>query len=52
MWQWHEKLAEVLWAYRMSYHWGNQNTPYRSVYGQDIILPWEVSIDKKSDIPE
>ena len=41
--QWHDRLAEALWAYRMSCHRSTKNTPYQLVYGQEAILPWEIN---------
>ncbi|KAK1605782.1 hypothetical protein QYE76_029455 [Lolium multiflorum] len=40
---WHEKLSEALWAYRMSCHGAIKTSPYQLVYGQEAVLPWEVT---------
>ena len=45
--QWHDRLAEALWAYRMSCHGSTKNTPYQLVYGQEAILPWEINIGSR-----
>ncbi|WVZ84228.1 hypothetical protein U9M48_031280, partial [Paspalum notatum var. saurae] len=39
--QWHDRLAEALWAYRMSCHGATKCTPYQLVYGQEAVMPWE-----------
>ncbi|XP_022871853.1 uncharacterized protein LOC111390951 [Olea europaea var. sylvestris] len=36
---WHEKIGEVLWAYRTTYRTPTQTTPYALVYGVESILP-------------
>jgi len=41
---WHEKLGEVLWAYRTLYRMPTQSTPYALVYGVEAILPLEIQI--------
>nr|AAM74451.1 Putative retroelement [Oryza sativa Japonica Group]ABB47429.1 retrotransposon protein, putative, unclassified [Oryza sativa Japonica Group] len=35
--QWHTRLAEALWSYRMACH----------VYGHEAVLPWEVRISSR-----
>jgi hypothetical protein len=42
--RWHEKLSEVLWAHRMSRHGATKVTPFEHVYGQEEMLPVEVSL--------
>ena len=37
--QWHERLEEALWAYRMSYHRSVKCVPYQLVYGQKVVMP-------------
>jgi len=32
--KWHDKLAEALWAYRISYHGSTKNSLYQLVYDQ------------------
>jgi len=41
---WHEKLGEVVWAYRTLYQTLMQSTPYASVYGVEVVLPLEIQI--------
>src|ERR1041384_746493 len=31
----------------MSCHGATKNTPYQLVYGQEAVLPWEISIDSR-----
>ena len=40
---WHEVLSEALWAYRISCHGSTKTSPYHLVYGQDAVLPWEIT---------
>jgi hypothetical protein len=42
--RWHEKLSEALWAHRTSGHRATKVTPYEVVYGQEAVLPVEVSL--------
>ncbi|XP_048422569.1 uncharacterized protein LOC125469366 [Pyrus x bretschneideri] len=42
---WHLKLNEALWAYRTSLRSTTRTTPYALTYGQDAILPVELSIN-------
>nr|CAE05825.1 OSJNBa0028M15.17 [Oryza sativa Japonica Group] len=42
--QWHIRLAEALWSYRMACHGSIQVPPYKLVYGHEVVLPWEVRI--------
>ncbi|KAK1627765.1 hypothetical protein QYE76_002080 [Lolium multiflorum] len=41
--RWHEVLSEALWAYRMSCHGAVKTSPYHLVYGQEAVLPWEIT---------
>ncbi|WVZ58362.1 hypothetical protein U9M48_008641 [Paspalum notatum var. saurae] len=45
--QWHDRLAEALWAYRMSCHGATKCTPYQLVYGQEAVMPWELNIGSR-----
>nr|QBA09453.1 ty3-gypsy sub-class retrotransposonable element polyprotein [Oryza sativa Japonica Group] len=45
--QWHTRLAEALWSYRMSCHGSIQVPPYELVYGHEAVLPWEVRIGSR-----
>nr|AAM08865.1 Putative retroelement [Oryza sativa Japonica Group] len=42
--QWHTRLAEALWSYRMACHGSIQVPPYKLLYGHEAVLPWEVRI--------
>jgi hypothetical protein len=42
-WHWHEVLSEALWAYRVSCHGATRTSPYHLVYGQEAVLPWEIT---------
>ena len=42
--RWHEVLSEALWAHRISKHGATQVTPYELVYGQEAVLPVEISL--------
>ncbi|KAJ1700962.1 hypothetical protein LUZ63_000741 [Rhynchospora breviuscula] len=41
---WHEKLPEALWAYRITHRTATQATPYSLVYGTEAVLPIEVEL--------
>ncbi|KAM1535861.1 hypothetical protein ACFX1Z_014818 [Malus domestica] len=41
---WHERISEALWAYRMTYRTPTQATPYSLVYGIEVVLPLESQI--------
>nr|ABA93861.2 retrotransposon protein, putative, unclassified [Oryza sativa Japonica Group] len=45
--QWHTRLAEALWSYRMACHGSIQVLPYKLVYGHEAVLPWEVRIGSR-----
>ena len=36
-------LSEALWAYHISCHGSTKTSPYHLVYGQDAVLPWEIT---------
>jgi hypothetical protein len=42
--RWHEMLSEALWAHRTSRHGATKVTPFELVYGQEAVLPVEVSL--------
>jgi hypothetical protein len=42
--KWHEKLLEALWAHRTSRHRAMKVTSFELVYGQEVVLPVEVSL--------
>jgi hypothetical protein len=41
--RWHEVLSEALWAYRISCHGATKTSAYHLVYGQEAVLPWEIT---------
>ena len=36
---WDEKIPAVLWAYRIAYKQSTDQTPFRLVYGQEVVVP-------------
>jgi hypothetical protein len=42
--RWHEVLSEALWAHRISCHGATKTSPYHLVYGQEAVLPWEITV--------
>jgi hypothetical protein len=40
---WHEVLSDALWAYRISCHEATKTSPHHLVYGQEVVLPWEIT---------
>jgi hypothetical protein len=42
--RWHEVLSEALWAHRISRHGATKVTPFKLVYGQEVVLPAEVNL--------
>ncbi|XP_026445579.1 uncharacterized protein LOC113346231 [Papaver somniferum] len=42
--EWHEQLSLALWAYRISKISSTDASPYSLVYGEDAILPAEITI--------
>nr|ABA95996.1 retrotransposon protein, putative, unclassified [Oryza sativa Japonica Group] len=45
--QWHTWLDETLWSYWMACHGSIQVPPYKLVYGNEAVLPWEVRISSR-----
>jgi hypothetical protein len=41
--RWHEVLSEALWAHHISCHGATKASPYHLVYGQEAVLPWEIT---------
>jgi hypothetical protein len=41
--RWHEVLSEALWAHHISCHGATKTSPYHLVYGQEAVLPWEIT---------
>jgi hypothetical protein len=44
---WHEVLSEALWAYCISFHGAIKTSPYHLVYGQEAVLPWEITASSR-----
>jgi hypothetical protein len=42
---WHKILSEALWAHRMSKHSATKVSPFELVYGQETVLPVEISLN-------
>jgi hypothetical protein len=42
---WHKVLFEALWAHRISKHRATKVSPVELVYGQEAVLPIEVSLN-------
>jgi hypothetical protein len=41
--RWHEVLSEALWAHHILCHGAMKTSPYHLVYGQEAVLPWEIT---------
>jgi CO dehydrogenase/acetyl-CoA synthase epsilon subunit len=42
---WHKFLSEALWAHRISKHSTTKVSPFELVYGQEAVLPVEISLN-------
>jgi hypothetical protein len=42
---WHKILFEALWAHRISKHRATKVSPFELVYGQEAVLPVEISLN-------
>jgi hypothetical protein len=42
---WHKILSEALWAHRISKHCATKVSPFELVYGQEAVLPMEISLN-------
>jgi hypothetical protein len=42
--RWHEKLSEALWAHTTSRHTSTKVTPFKLVYGQEVVLPMDIGL--------
>jgi transposase InsO family protein len=40
--RWHKVLSEALWAHHISCHGATKTLAYHLVYGQEVVLPWEI----------
>jgi transposase InsO family protein len=45
--RWHDVLSEALWAHRISCHGATKTSPYHLVYGQEAVLPWEITASSR-----
>jgi hypothetical protein len=45
--RWHTVLNEALWAYKMACHRATKVSPYKLVYGHDVVLPWELKTESR-----
>ena len=41
---WHDRLSEALWAYRVTVRTPTQATPYSIIFGSEAILPLEIQV--------
>ncbi|XP_015969648.1 uncharacterized protein LOC107493083 [Arachis duranensis] len=53
---WYETLSQVLWAYRNSPRGSTGTSPYKLVYGHDVVLPFEINLNtlrvsRQNDLP-
>jgi hypothetical protein len=44
---WHEVLLEAVWAHRISCHGETKTSPYHLVYGEEAVLPWEITASSR-----
>jgi hypothetical protein len=42
---WHKILSDALWAHRISKHSATKVSPFELVYGQEVVLPMEISLN-------
>jgi hypothetical protein len=45
--RWHEVLSKALLAYHVSSHGATKTSPYHLVYGQEAVLPWEITASSR-----
>jgi hypothetical protein len=45
--RWHEVLSEALWAHLILCHGATKTSPYHLVYGQEDVLPWEITASSR-----
>ncbi|XP_015939448.1 uncharacterized protein LOC107464995 [Arachis duranensis] len=53
---WHKTLSQVLWAYQNSPRGSTSTSPYKLVYGHDVVLPLEINLNmlrilRQDDLP-
>jgi hypothetical protein len=44
---WHKILSEALWAHRISCHGAIKTLTYHLVYGQEVVLQWEITASSR-----
>ncbi|GKB95700.1 reverse transcriptase domain-containing protein [Tanacetum coccineum] len=44
---WVDELPQVLWAHRTTLKSNNRETPFSLVYGSEVVVPIEISIETK-----
>jgi hypothetical protein len=44
---WHEVLSEALWEHCISCRRSTKTLPYHLVYGQEAVLPWEITVSSR-----
>jgi hypothetical protein len=42
---WHKIFSKALWAHRISKHYATKISPFELVYGQEVVLPVEISLN-------
>jgi hypothetical protein len=45
--RWREVLSEALWAHCISCHGATKTSPYHLVYGQEVVLLWEITASSR-----
>jgi transposase InsO family protein len=45
--RWHKVSSKALWAHRISCHGATKTSPYHLVYGQEDVLPWEITASSR-----
>jgi hypothetical protein len=45
--RWHKVLSKAMWAHRISCHGAIKTSPYHLVYGQEDVLPWEITASSR-----
>ena len=43
---WDQKFSAVLWVYRTTYKQLTGHTPFRLVYGQEVVVPMEYIVSR------
>jgi transposase InsO family protein len=45
--RWHKVFSEALWAHHISCHGATKTLSYHLVYGQEAVLPWEITASSR-----